>query len=104
MFAGVITSLVTSILTAAVSFMGGWLISEARKQQGKDEAIKNALLALLRASLTADFQRFAERGEHYTPEAFENDRRMFEAYSTLGGNGGVAEMWQRMKELKLWTA
>lgn len=104
MFAGVITSVVTSILTAVVSFMGGWLISEARKQAGKDEAMRTALLALLRASLTADFQRFAERGEHYTPEAFENDRRMYEAYTTLGGNGGVTEMWARMKELKFYTS
>lgn len=96
-------AVLSGIIVGLLGFIGGLAVNAFKHQRKENDAYRNALLALLRNDLTQHFRKYVEEGEMYTPEQFANDQKMFEAYHELGGNGGVAAMWERLRNLKLTT-
>lgn len=99
-------AIVPSILLAVVSFFLGRankLLDKKDKQKEDAEntvdAMKDGICALLRVQLIEYHDKYMAEGKipHY---AMDNYSSMYDAYHTLGGNGTVTAMFERLKRLE----
>lgn len=97
---------IPSILLAVVSFCLGRLgkiadKKDEQKEKAEDtvDAIKDGVCALLRVQLIEYHDKYMDEGRipHY---AMDNYASMYDAYHTLGGNGTVTAMYDKLKHLE----
>lgn len=89
------------ILTLAISW-AGWKLNKYRKREAereeKEKARDNLQLAVARAMLVRECNRYADKG--YAPlYAIASVAEMYDAYHKLGGNGAVTEAYNEFLNL-----
>lgn len=97
---------ILSALCTAVGLAVGWIVS-ARKSRTKRErkisevqdAIREGVLALLRAQLVDAYERHVTHGGPLTVERRHEIDRAYEAYRALGGNGTIERLYQEICNL-----
>lgn len=90
-----ITNLGGQVLYALLVFAAGYLWKAVRQNQREERLVRDGLCALLRDKL---LQRCEEclAGGYCTPELREDLEKMFHDYSSLGGNGVIPPIYNRV--------
>lgn len=99
------TAPILSALCAALGLAVGWIAS-ARKSRTEREkkisatqdAIKEGVLALLRAQLVDAYERHITHGGPLTVERRHEIDRAYKAYKALGGNGTIGHLYDEICE------
>ena len=88
----VVTVLVTAIVTGALTYV--------KVERQNIKALKNGLLSLLRAELIRSHDKYIKQGfcPLYAKEALE---KAYKAYSALGGNGAMKQVYEDTMELPI---
>lgn len=90
------------VLFSGVLAGGGYLIRRLWKKQQEEEArqtaVKEAIIALLRAELVHAYYHYYERG-WISLHGLEAAQKMYDEYHRLGGNGTVTKLMEDLKEL-----
>ena len=79
------------LLIALLGLVWTHLTRKLKQAKAEQDAIKAGMLALLRAQLVNDYQKYSERGSApvYARENFEN---VYKQYKALGGNGVMEDL------------
>lgn len=72
----------------------------ARKATAETEALKSGMRSLLRRNILADCKQ-AMRDGCCDEDSRDTISQMYNAYSALGGNGTVSDIWETVKHLPL---
>lgn len=80
----------------------GYLVAMLRKRTKQDQATAQIIKALGRKEIMDAYQTYIVEGRHMTVERFEQLTEIFEAYTTLGGNGTVKRMYEEIKAKRPW--
>lgn len=73
----------------------GFISTKLKKSKKRDEAIEEAVQALLRNELIRRYREYKAKGEMTILDR-ENVEAMFEQYKNLGGNGTVKELMSEL--------
>lgn len=94
--------LVEWLFAGAVAILG-WGYRKISKrladEQKKNEAISNGVQALLRDSIVHNYNKYSEAGS-MPIYAKESLRKLYAAYSELGGNDVAKELYTKMISMK----
>lgn len=94
----VFIALLPSITGAVV----GYLVAMFRKRSKVDVATSQIIKALGRKEIMDAYQAYIVQERHITVERFEQLTEIFEAYTTLGGNGTAKRMYEEIKAKRPW--
>lgn len=88
----IITALITAIVSGAITYV------QVVKKSVK--SLKDGLLSLLRAELIRSHDKYNKKGfcPLYAKEALE---KAYKAYSALGGNGAMKQVFEDTMELPI---
>lgn len=74
-------------------------ISEQQKtQKARQEAVEHGVQALLRSNMIAIYNKYTEKGSVPIYER-ENIAHLYEEYKTLGGNGVIESLMEKLSDL-----
>lgn len=97
---------ILSALCAIVGALTGWIISARRSRSErereiakKQDAIREGVLALLRAQLVDAYEKYVVHGAPLTVERRHEIDRAFAAYKALGGNGTIERLYAEICKL-----
>ena len=85
---------ITAILAAAV----GWFGNSLRKKQTHDTAMEQGMRVLLRTQLVDAYYLYHVQHVKLTVERRREIDEAFEAYTALGGNGTVADLYNEIDD------
>lgn len=96
LISGVLVFIVTNLLKENHN------LREKKKEneETKDKAIAEAILCLLRVKLIEYHDKYVAE-DHIPSYAYENWTKMFDAYTTLGGNGLIVGMNEDIEKLTI---
>lgn len=104
-----------SIATAMMTGIIGWLFYNLKKHEtnrqlaeqerldkimAREQAINNALRALCRDRILQGY-RYYKRNGGITPPDLETMTKLYNAYHSLGGNGTITAVYDKIRELPL---
>lgn len=101
-----IVTILTSVVSATLAFILQGVIKENRrlklekevKQNAREKALENGVMCLLRDNLISHHSKYTNRG-HISSNGLSNWLLMYEAYTTLGGNGLVEHLKTEVEDL-----
>ena len=84
-----------TLCIAALTFAYRTVLAKLKQEQAKNEAIAEGVQSLLRESIVANYNRYADRG--YCPiYAKESIKKVYHAYHDLGGNDVATELYKKL--------
>lgn len=88
----VLTALISAVVTGGLTYLG--IMRQSIK------ALKGGLLSLLRAELIRSHDKYTQKGfcPLYAKEALE---KAYNAYSALGGNGAMKQVYEETMNLPI---
>lgn len=88
----IVTALISAVVTGMLTYIG--VIKQSIK------ALKGGLLSLLRAELIRSHDKYIQKGfcPLYAKEALE---KAYNAYSALGGNGAMKQVYEETMALPI---
>ena len=88
------------ILAAALIWLYKRLTQRIKEERAEQEALKAGLIALLRAQMVSDFEKYSDRGSAsvYARESYEN---VYRQYKNLGGNGVMTDLHNKFMQLPI---
>ena len=98
LFTNPIASQVIGIGVAAAC---GYLGAQVKRLSARDAALYDGMKALLRRQLVDDFERYVVDGVSMSIERKQEITDCYAAYHALGGNGVGAEMYDKLKNVKV---
>lgn len=98
LFANPIASQVIGIGVAAAC---GYLGATATRLKARDAALYEGMKAVLRRQLVDDFEEYVIDGRAMSIERKQEITDCYAAYHALGGNGVGAEMYDKLKNVKV---
>ncbi len=93
---GVIGSVVSGLLLAAVLWMVRTLNGFIREQREENEANKKFIRSMQRAEIIRYFRIVVEQGNPITPEELSHLTECYESYHGTGGNGSGTVMFNKV--------
>lgn len=90
--------LVPSVLTGIV----GYLTAVLRRRTDEDRATAQIIKALGRKEIMSAYRLHVVEKRKLTVERFDQITEIFEAYTTLGGNGTAKRMYEEIKAKRPW--
>lgn len=94
MFIALLPSLATGVF--------GYLVAMLRRRTKEERATAKIIKALGRKEIMDAYQLYIVEGHRMTVERFEQLTEIFEAYTTLGGNGTAMRMYEEIKAKRPW--
>ena len=98
LFANPIASQVIGIAVAALC---GYFGAQVKRLSARDAALYDGMQALLRRQLVDDFEEYVVDGAPMSIERKQEITDCYAAYHALGGNGVGAEMYDKLKNVKV---
>lgn len=91
------------LLPSVVTGIFGYLVAMLRRRTKEDRATAQIIKALGRKEIMDAYQVYIVEGHHMTVVRFEQLTEIFEAYTTLGGNGTAKRMYEEIKVKRPWV-
>ena len=88
----------SSVISAFITRRLVALENKQQKQEEENLALKNGVQALLRANIIQCYNKYIEKGEIPIYER-ENIDHLYNEYKTLGGNGVVESLIEKLEDL-----
>ena len=85
---------ITAVLAAAV----GWFGNSMRKKQTHDDAMEQGMRVILRTQIVDAYDRYHVQNHKMTIERRREIDEAFAAYTALGGNGTIADMYHEIED------
>ena len=89
---------ITAILAGAV----GWFGNSLRKKQTHDDAMEQGMRVLLRTQIVDGYYKYHVQQKKMTVERRAELDETFDAYTKLGGNGTVAQLFHELDDDDVW--
>ena len=86
------------VITALLAGIVGWFGNSLRKKQSHDNAMEQGMRVLLRTQIVDAYYIYHVQHKKLTVERRREIDEAFEAYSALGGNGTVAELYHEIDD------
>lgn len=93
---------VVPLIPSVATGVFGYLLAMHRKRTKEERATAQIIKALGRKEIMDAYQVYIVEGHHMTVERFEQLTEIFEAYTTLGGNGTAKRMYEEIKAKRPW--
>lgn len=90
---------IISGLCTVIGALAGWIVSARTSRTKREKAIAKGVLALLRTKIVDAYERYVKQGHHLTMERKDEITRAYEAYTALGGNGAVRDLYEDIRNL-----
>ena len=81
--------------TAALAWLYRGISARLQAEQQKNKAIAAGVEALLRENIVENYHKYLEKGK-CPVYAKESIKRVYEAYSNLGGNDVASELYKKL--------
>lgn len=85
-------------ITAVLAGAAGWAAATLRRRRTHDDAMEQGMRAILRKQIVDAYDIYHVQHRRLTVERKREIDEMFEAYSALGGNGTVADMYHEIDD------
>ena len=90
--------IITAILAGAV----GWFGNALRKKQAHDDAMEQGMRVLLRTQIVDAYDLYHNQHARLTVERKREIVEAYGAYSALGGDGVITEMYRELEDIDIW--
>lgn len=90
--------IITAILAGAV----GWFGNSLRKKQTHDDAMEQGMRVLLRTQIVDAYDLYHNQKARLTVERKREIVETYSAYSALGGDGVITEMYRELEDIDIW--
>lgn len=87
-----------ALISAVLAFAYRSIAKRLEEEQKKNKAIADGVQSLLRESIVENYNRYSDKG--YCPiYAKESIKRVYQAYSNLGGNDVAHELYLKLLKM-----
>ena len=93
--------IVSQIVGVIVAAACGYLGAQVKRLNARDKALYDGMQALLRRQMVDDFERYVVDGAAMSIERKQEITDCYQAYAALGGNGVGAEMYEKLRAVKV---
>lgn len=90
------------IITAALAGAAGYLASSLRKKHTHDDAMEQGMRVLLRTQIVDAYDLYHNQHARLTVERKREIVEAYGAYSALGGDGVITEMYRELEDIDIW--
>lgn len=94
--------LIVALLPSVATGIFGYLVAMLRRRTKEERATAQIIKALGRKEIMDAYQLYIVEGHRMTVERFEQLTEIYEAYTTLGGNGTAKRMYEEIKAKRPW--
>lgn len=93
--------IISQVIGIAVAAACGYLGAQVKRLNARDKALYDGMQALLRRQLVDDFEEYVADGHPMSIERKQEITDCYAAYAALGGNGVGAEMFEKLRNVKV---
>ena len=93
----IVSQLVGIVIAAACGYLG----AQVKRLDARGKALYDGMQALLRRQMVDDFERYVVDGVSMSIERKQEITDCYQAYAALGGNGVGAEMYEKLRAVKV---
>lgn len=94
------TTWVFGLISAGIIFYIKGIKKRQKQQEARQNAIEMGLQALLRGELVRAYDKYSDR-DSITLHGLDACEKVYAAYHSLGGNGSITTLMERMRELEV---
>lgn len=86
------------VITAVLAGVVGWAVATVRRRRSHDDAMEQGMRAMLRKQIVDAYDLYHNQHRRLTVERKREIDEMFSAYTALGGNGTIADMYHEIDD------